>query len=164
VDYLKNISIGSAVLAETLKQDHLHGGSSEGIAPFAMAGTDVVPFLFLTGSHHLMGNQVAGIVESIDIRCLVEKVFAVATDAARCSTWHTAIAEAEQASAGPVESRHDLQGTIRLMGRSMPWTATATQYDAIRKSGKRSIRFWRFHRTAQHLHSYNRWDEWNDGL
>ena len=81
-------------------------------------GTDVAPFLFLTGSHHLMGNQVAGIVESIDIRYPVGKVFTVATDAARWSTWHTAIAEAEQASAGPVESRHGLQGTIRLMGRS----------------------------------------------
>jgi hypothetical protein len=73
------------------------------------------------------------IEEGIEIRCPVEKVFALTTDAARWSTWHTAIPEAEQTSGGPVGVGTTFRGTTRLMGRSMPWTATVTEYDANNK-------------------------------
>lgn len=78
----------------------------------------------------------ARIEESIEIRCPVEKVFAITTDASRWSTWHTAIPEAEQTSGGPVGVGTTFRGTTRLMGRSMPWTSTATEYDANRTFGK----------------------------
>ena len=76
------------------------------------------------------------IEEGIEIRCPVEKVFAITTDAARWSTWHTAIPEAEQTSGGPVGVGTTFRGTISLMGRSMPWTSTVTEYDANKKFGK----------------------------
>jgi len=78
----------------------------------------------------------ARIEEGIEIRCPVEKVFAITTDAARWSTWHTAIPEAEQTSGGPVGVGTTFRGTTRLMGRSMPWTSTVTEYDANKKFGK----------------------------
>jgi hypothetical protein len=78
----------------------------------------------------------ARIEESIEIKAPVEKVFAITTDASRWSTWHTAIPEAEQTSEGPVGIGTTSKGIIRLMGRSMPWTATATEYELNRKFGK----------------------------
>ncbi len=78
----------------------------------------------------------ARIEENIEIRCPVEKVFALTTDAAQWSTWHTAIPEAEQTSGGPVGVGTTFRGTTRLMGRSMPWTSTVTEYDANRTFGK----------------------------
>jgi hypothetical protein len=78
----------------------------------------------------------ARIEESIEIRAPVEKVFAISTDAARWSTWHTAIPEAEQTSAGPVGVGSTFKGVTRLMGRSMPWTATATECEMNKKFGK----------------------------
>ena len=78
----------------------------------------------------------ARIEENIEIRCPVEKVFAISTDAARWSTWHTAIPEAEQTSGGPVGVGTTFRGIIRLMGRSMPWTSTVTEYDVNRTFGK----------------------------
>ena len=76
------------------------------------------------------------IEEGIEIRCPVGKVFAITTDAARWSTWHTAIPEAEQTSGGPVGVGTTFRGTTCLMGRSMPWTGTVTEYDANKKFGK----------------------------
>jgi len=78
------------------------------------------------------GNTMARIEEGIEIRCPVGKVFAITTEAARWSTWHTAIPEAEQTSGGPVGVGTTFRGTTRLMGRSMPWTGTVTEYDANR--------------------------------
>ena len=78
----------------------------------------------------------ARIEEGIEIRSPVEKVFAITTDAARWSTWHTAIPEAEQTSGGPVGVGTTFRGTTILMGRSMPWTATATEYDTNKTFGK----------------------------
>jgi len=78
----------------------------------------------------------ARIEEDIEIRFPVEKVFAITTDAARWSTWHTAIPEAEQTSGGPVGVGTTFRGTTRMMGRSMPWTSTVTEYDANKKFGK----------------------------
>lgn len=74
--------------------------------------------------------------ERIEIKAPVEKVFAITTDASRWSSWHTAIPEAEQTSGGPVGVGTTFKGVIRLMGRSTPWTATATEYEANRKFGK----------------------------
>jgi len=78
----------------------------------------------------------ARIEESIAIRCPVNEVFALTTDASRWCTWHTAIPEAEQTSDGPVGLGTSFRGTTRLMGRPVPWTATATEYEADRKFGK----------------------------
>jgi hypothetical protein len=78
----------------------------------------------------------ARIDESIEIKAPVEKVFAITTDASRWSTWHTAIPEAEQTSGGPVGIGTTFKGVTRLMGRSMPWTATAIEYEMNRKFGK----------------------------
>ena len=63
--------------------------------------------------------------ESIEIKAPAGKVFALTTDATRWSSWHTAIPEAEQTSKGPVGVGTTFKGVTRLMGRSMPWTATA---------------------------------------
>ena len=78
----------------------------------------------------------AHIEESIEINGPVEKVFAVTTDAAQWSRWHTAIPEAEQTSKGPVGVGSTFKGVTRLMGRSMPWTATATEYEPNKNFGK----------------------------
>ena len=56
------------------------------------------------------GIQMAIIEESIEIASPVEKVFALTTDAAQWSRWHSAIPEAEQTSAGPCRRRDDLPG------------------------------------------------------
>jgi uncharacterized protein YndB with AHSA1/START domain len=76
------------------------------------------------------------IEESIEINAPAEKVFAITTDATQWSRWHTAIPEAEQTSEGPVGVGTTFKGITRLMGRSMPWTATATEYEVNRKFRK----------------------------
>ena len=78
----------------------------------------------------------ARIEESIAIRCPVNEVFALTTDASRWCTWHTAIPEAEKTSDGPVGVGTTFRGTTRLMGRLMPWTATATEYEVNSRFGK----------------------------
>jgi hypothetical protein len=75
--------------------------------------------------------------ESIEIKAPAGKVFALTTDATRWSSWHTAIPEAEQTSKGPVGVGTTFKGVTRLMGRSMPWTATATEYEPDRKFVKK---------------------------
>jgi ligand-binding SRPBCC domain-containing protein len=78
----------------------------------------------------------AHIEESIEINAPAEKVFAFTADAAQWSRWHTAIPEAEQTSKGPIGVGTTFKGVTRLMGRSMPWTATATEYEPNTKFGK----------------------------
>jgi len=76
------------------------------------------------------------IEESVEIHCPVEKAFAFTTDAGSWSTWLTFIPEAEQTSKGPVGVGTTFKGTNHLMGRTMKWTAQATEYEKNRKFGK----------------------------
>jgi hypothetical protein len=78
----------------------------------------------------------ARIEESVQINCPVEKAFAYTTDAGSWSKWNTAIPEAEKTSQGPVGIGSTFRGTVHLMGRSMAWTAKATEYEANKKFGK----------------------------
>ena len=78
----------------------------------------------------------ARIEESVEIHCPVEKAFAFTTDAGSWSTWVTFIPEAEQTSKGPVGIGTTFKGTNHLMGRTMQWTAQATEYVKNRKFGK----------------------------
>ncbi len=76
------------------------------------------------------------IEESVEIHCPVEKAFAFTTDAGSWSKWLTIIPEAEQTSKGPVGVGTTFKGTNYLMGRTMKWTAQATEYETNRKFGK----------------------------
>jgi uncharacterized membrane protein len=78
----------------------------------------------------------ARIEESIEIRRPVEQVFAYTTDAKSWPKWNSVIVESEQTSQGPVGVGTTFRGTSRLMGRSMPWTAKVTAFDANRMYGK----------------------------
>jgi hypothetical protein len=71
----------------------------------------------------------ARIEESVEINCPVEKTFAYTTDAGNWSKWNTALPEAEKTSEGPVGIGSTFKGTAHLMGRSMAWTAKATEYE-----------------------------------
>jgi len=82
------------------------------------------------------GVHMARIEESIEIRCQVEKAFAFTTDAGSWHKWQSIIPEAEQTSQGPVGVGTTFKGTTRLMGRTMKWTAKATEYEPPRKFGK----------------------------
>jgi len=76
------------------------------------------------------------IEENVEIHCPVGKAFSFTTDAASWSTWVTFIPEAEQTSKGPVGVGTTFKGTNHLMGRTMKWTAQATEYETNRKFGK----------------------------
>ena len=76
------------------------------------------------------------IEESVEIHCPVEKAFAFTTDAGSWSKWRTIIPEAEQTSKGPVGVGTTFKGTNHLMGRTMKWTAQATEYEKNKKFGK----------------------------
>ena len=76
------------------------------------------------------------IEEGIEINCPVEKAFAFTTDAGRWNTWQSIIPEAEQTSPGPVGVGTSFRGTNRMMGRTMQWTASTTEYEPPRKFGK----------------------------
>ncbi len=73
---------------------------------------------------------------STNINCPVEKVFTYSTDPTKWHTWMSIIPEAEQTSPGTVGVGSTFRGTTRLMGRTMPWTATATEYEPPGKFGK----------------------------
>lgn len=77
------------------------------------------------------------IEESVEIHCPVEKAFAFTTDAGNWSKWQTIIPEAGQTSQGPVGVGTTFKGTNHLMGRTMKWTAQATEYETNRKFGKK---------------------------
>lgn len=78
----------------------------------------------------------ARIEESIEIRRPVEQVFSFTTDAKSWPKWQSIIMEAEQTSPGPVTVGTMFRGTSRMMGRTMPWTAKATEFEANRRYGK----------------------------
>jgi uncharacterized protein YndB with AHSA1/START domain len=78
----------------------------------------------------------ARIEESIEIKRPVEQVFGYTTDAKSWPRWQSIIVEADQTSPGPVAVGTTFRGTSRMMGRTMPWTAKATEFEANRKYGK----------------------------
>jgi uncharacterized membrane protein len=80
--------------------------------------------------------QMARIEESVEMNRPVEKVFAYTTDAKSWPKWQTTFPDAEQTSPGPVGVGTTFKGGIRMMGRSMKWTAKATAYEANKKFGK----------------------------
>ena len=76
------------------------------------------------------------IEEGIEINCPVEKAFAFTTDAGSWNTWQSMILEAEQTSPGPVGVGTSFRGTNRMMGHTMQWTASSTEYKPAKKFGK----------------------------
>jgi uncharacterized membrane protein len=78
----------------------------------------------------------ARIEDSIVIKRSVDKVFAYTTDAKNWPKWQSFIPEAEQTSQGPVKVDATFKGVSRVMGRSMKWTAVATEYESNEKWAK----------------------------
>jgi ligand-binding SRPBCC domain-containing protein len=78
------------------------------------------------------------IMESIQIRRPVDRVFAYTTDARTWVNWQPFPA-AEQTSEGPVGVGTTFAGTIHMMGLNMKWTARATEFELNRKFGKNII-------------------------
>jgi len=76
------------------------------------------------------------IVESVEIKRPIDRVFAYSTDAQNWPRWQSTIPEAERTSPGPVRIGTTFRGAIRMMGRRMKWTAVATQYEPPGKFGK----------------------------
>ncbi len=79
----------------------------------------------------------ARIEESIEIKRPVDKVFTYTTDAKNWPKWQSFIPEAEQTSPGPMDIGSTFKGVSRMMGRSMEWTAVATEYESNKKWGKK---------------------------
>jgi len=77
------------------------------------------------------------IEESIEIKSPVDKVFAYTTDAKNWPKWQSFLPEAQQTSQGPVNIGTTFKGVSRMMGRSMKWTAIATEYEPDKKWGKK---------------------------
>jgi len=82
------------------------------------------------------GIKMSKIEESIEISCPVEKTYAFTTDAGSWNAWQSIILEAEQTSQGPVGVGTTFKGASRMMGRTMQWTARATECEPPRKFGK----------------------------
>jgi uncharacterized membrane protein len=78
----------------------------------------------------------ARIEDSIVIKRSVDKVFAYTTDAKNWPKWQSFIPEAEQTSQGPLNVGTTFKGISRVMGRSMKWTAVATEYELNKKWAK----------------------------
>jgi uncharacterized membrane protein len=78
----------------------------------------------------------ARIEERVDIKRPADVVFAYTTHAKNWPKWQSTMPEAEQTSPGPVGVGTTFKGVIRMMGRSMKWTAKATEYEPNRKFGK----------------------------
>jgi len=78
----------------------------------------------------------AKIKESVEINRPPDMVFAYTTDAKYWPKWQSTIPDAEQTSEGPVGVGATFKGAIRMMGLTMKWTATATEYEPNRKFGK----------------------------
>jgi len=76
------------------------------------------------------------IEEGIEINCPVDKAFAFTTNAGNWNKWQVIIPEAEQTSPGPVGVGTTFRGTNRMMGRTMQWTASTTEYEPPKKFGK----------------------------
>ena len=79
----------------------------------------------------------ARIEDSIQVKCPVDKVFAYTTDAKNWPKWQSFLPEAQQTSQGPVNIGTTFKGVSRMMGRSMKWTAVATEYESNKKWGKK---------------------------
>jgi uncharacterized protein YndB with AHSA1/START domain len=77
------------------------------------------------------------IEESIEIKRPVDKVFAYTTDAKNWPKWQSFMPEAQQTSQGLVNIGATFKGVSRMMGRSMKWTAIATEYESDKKWGKK---------------------------
>jgi len=77
------------------------------------------------------------IEESIEIKSPVDKVFAYTTDTKNWPKWQSFLPEAQQTSQGPVNIGTTFKGVSRMMGRSMKWTAIATEYESDKKWGKK---------------------------
>ncbi len=76
------------------------------------------------------------IIESIEIKRPVDKVFAFTTDASSWTKWQSTFPEAGQTSQGPVNVGTTFKGSIRMMGLTMKWNAKATEYELNKKFGK----------------------------
>jgi hypothetical protein len=77
------------------------------------------------------------IEEGIEIDCPVDKAFAFTTNAGNWNKWQVIIPEAEQTSPGPAGVGTTFRGTNRMMGRTMEWTASTTEYEPPKKFGKK---------------------------
>ena len=75
--------------------------------------------------------------ESVEIRCPVDKVFAYTSEAKRWPEWQSIIMEAEQTSQESLCVGTTFKGIARMMGRSMNWTAEATEYELNRNWAKK---------------------------
>ncbi len=78
----------------------------------------------------------ARIEESVEINHPIDKVFAYTTEAKNWPKWQSFITEAEQTSQGQMDVDTTFKGTIHMMGRSMKWTAKATEYELNGKWAK----------------------------
>jgi carbon monoxide dehydrogenase subunit G len=78
----------------------------------------------------------ARIEESVEIKRPADKVFAYTTDFRSWTKWQSTFPEAEQTSQGPVGVGTTFRGKVRMMGLTMRWTSTATEYEPNRKFGK----------------------------
>lgn len=78
----------------------------------------------------------ARIEESVEIKRPADKVFAYTTDFKSWTKWQSTFPEAEQTSQGPVGVGTTFKGKIHMMGLTMKWTSTATEYEPNRKFGK----------------------------
>ena len=78
----------------------------------------------------------ARIEESVEIKRPADKVFAYTTDFRSWTKWQSTFPEAEQTSQGPVGVGTTFRGKVRMMGLTMRWTSTATEYELNRKFGK----------------------------
>lgn len=78
----------------------------------------------------------ARIEETIEIKRPVDSVFAYTTDAKNWPKWQSFLPEAEQTSQEPLNVDATFKGVSRMMGRSMKWTAIATEYDLNKKWSK----------------------------
>jgi uncharacterized protein YndB with AHSA1/START domain len=79
----------------------------------------------------------ARIKESIEIKRPVDKVFTYTTDAKNWPKWLSFMPEVQQTSQGLVNIGATFKGVSRMMGRSMKWTAIATEYESDKKWGKK---------------------------
>ena len=78
----------------------------------------------------------ARIEESVEIERPVESVFAYTTEAKYWPRWQSIIVEAEQTSQGPMHIGATYKGITRMLGLSVKWTATVTEYEANRTWAK----------------------------
>jgi Polyketide cyclase / dehydrase and lipid transport len=74
--------------------------------------------------------------ETVEIRCLADKMFAYVLDARSWPQWHSAMLEAGQTSAGPMCIGIMFRGTNKVMGQRMDWTLMVTECVPDKKWGE----------------------------